>query len=190
MGSLTVLAEEALEHAKALDEYLVAQGLPSTSFENDSLADLPLDLIHHRNGLINSSQTLKQLAQGPATVLLELGWACTNEISLGAIYDHQLAEAVPLDGSTTFADIARVTGQLSEDLVERLLRHAMNDHVFTEDPPGFIRHTASSRLLAIDSTLNDLVGFRMTETWQVWSFHSVASLLRPWEMFFKDVLLG
>lgn len=129
-----------------------------------------------RDGLINSSQTLKQLAQGPATILTELGWTCTNEISLGAIYDYQLAKAVPLDGSATFAEIARASGQLSEDLVERLLRHAMGNHIFTEDPLGSVKHTASSRLLATDSGLNDLIGFRLRETWQVCS---VCGLIAP-----------
>ena len=108
MKSLTALAEEALEHAKALDAYLAFQGLPSTSFEVDSLTTLLLHLSEHRDGLINSSQTLKQLAQGPATILSELGWTCTNEISLGAIYDYQLAKAVPLDGSAT---LQRLRGQ-------------------------------------------------------------------------------
>ena len=167
MASLTALAEEALEHAKALDAYLASQNLPSTSFEVDSLATLPLDLIQHRDGLINSCQILKQLAQGPAGVLTELGWACTDEISLGAIYDYQLARAVPLDGSATFAEIAQASGQLSEDLIERLLRHAMGNHIFTEDPPAFVKHSASSRVVAIDSELNDLIGFRLRETWQV-----------------------
>ena len=167
MTSLTALAEEALQHAKVLDAYLESHNLPPTSFENDSLADLPLELGKHRDGLINSSQTLKQLAQGPATVLVELGWACTNEISLGAIYDYQLAKAVPLDGTATFAEIAQVSGGLSEDLVERLLRHAMGNHVFTEDSPEFVKHTASSRLLATDAELNDLVGYWMRDLWQV-----------------------
>ena len=185
MTSLTSLAEEALEHAKALDAYLASQALPSTSFEVDSLATLPLDLTHHRDGLINSSQALKQLAQGPSGVLTELVWACTDEISLGAIYDYQLAKVVPLEGSATFAEIARASGRLSEDLVERFLRHAMGNHIFTEDPPGFVKHTASSRLLATDPELNDLIGFRLRESWQVSSiyglvhfFHAAAIIKR------------
>ena len=109
-------------------------------------------------------------------VFTELGWACTDEISLGAIYDYQLAKAVSLDSSTTFAEIVRASGHLSEDLIERLLRHAMGNHIFTEDPPGFVKHTASSRLLVIDSELNDLIGFRLRETWQVCSVCGLIAL--------------
>ena len=173
MSSLTALAEEALKHAKALDAYLASKNLPSTTFQIDSLKNLPIHLSPHRDGLINTSQTLKQLAQGPATVLAEMGWACTDEISLGAIYDYQLAKAVPLDGSATFAEISQASGHLSEDLVERLLRHAMGNHIFTEDSRGFVKHTASSRLLVTDAEMNDLVGFRLREVWQVshlWSY--------------------
>ena len=171
MASLTSLAEEALEHAKKLDAYLESQRIPFTSFKHDSLTSLPPDLSPHRQGLINTAQTLKQLAQGPSGVLNEMVWACADEVSLGIIYDYQLAKHVPLDGSISFAELAKASG-LSEALVERFLRHAMVSHIFTEDPPGQILHTASSHLLATNPDANDSVGMHLRELWPAaWKTH-------------------
>lgn len=72
MPSLTELAEEILANAKRLDAHLDSRGLPSTSFEKDTLTDLPLDLGRTRDALIDSTQTLKRLALGPAGVYTEI----------------------------------------------------------------------------------------------------------------------
>ena len=86
-------------------------------------------------------------------------------MSLGAINDFNLADCVPLDGAASFAQIARESG-LSERLVERFIRHAMGNHIFTESPPGHVCHTASSRLLATDPYLKDAVAMMVKEIWQ------------------------
>lgn len=72
MGSLTSLAEEILANAKRLDQYLSSQNLISTSFDHDSLGDLPPELESTRKALINSTQTLKQLSQGPIGSSMEI----------------------------------------------------------------------------------------------------------------------
>lgn len=72
MPSLTELAEEILINAKCLDAYLDSKGLSSTSFEEDTLGDLPLDLEKTRNALVDSTQALKRLALGPAGVYTEI----------------------------------------------------------------------------------------------------------------------
>lgn len=165
MASLTALAEEALKQAKLLDAYVAAQGRPLTSFAEDTLTSLPPDLAETREALVNSTQTLKRLALGPVGVLTEIMWACTDQVSLGAINDFNLADCVPLDGSATFAQIAEKS-ELPERLVERFIRHAMGNHIFTEHPPGLVCHTASSRLLATDPYLKDTVAMMVKEIWQ------------------------
>ncbi|CAF9943820.1 MAG: hypothetical protein ALECFALPRED_001439 [Alectoria fallacina] len=164
MASLTALAEDALKQAKLLDAYVAAQGRPNTSFNGDTLTNLPPDLVEAREALVNSTQTLKRLALGPVGVLTEIMWAFSDEISLGAINDFSLADCVPLDGSATLAQIAAKSG-LSERLVERFMRHAMGNHIFTENPPGQVRHTASSRLLATDPYLKDTIAMMVKEIW-------------------------
>lgn len=64
---------------------------------------------------------------------------------------------VPLEGSTTFSAIAQAAG-LSESLVERVMRHAMANAIFTETTPGQVMHTAASRALALDADLRAAVG--------------------------------
>ena len=72
MASLTSLAEEILANAKRLDQHLSSQHLASTSFDHDNLADLPSELESTRKALINSTQTLKQLSQGPIGSSMEI----------------------------------------------------------------------------------------------------------------------
>ncbi|PQE07738.1 O-methyltransferase family 2 protein [Rutstroemia sp. NJR-2017a BVV2] len=83
--------------------------------------------------------------------------AYVDELALHAIYHYKLAQAVPLSGSTTFAEIAQAS-HLREDLVERFIRQAMCSHIFTEDAPGQVRHTSASRLLATNPDAHDAVG--------------------------------
>ena len=72
MGSLTALAEELLANAKRLDQHLLSQKLPSTTFDNDTLGDLPPEMESARKTLIDLSQDLKQLSQGPVGSSMEL----------------------------------------------------------------------------------------------------------------------
>ena len=77
MPSLTSLAEEVLINAKRLDEHLAAQKQPSPSFDHDAWVNLSPQLESARDALIDSTHTLKQLAQGPVRattdILLNVG---------------------------------------------------------------------------------------------------------------------
>ena len=84
-------------------------------------------------------------------------------LPLRVIYHYKLAHAVPLEGSATYAEIARQSG-LREDLVFRFVRAAMSNHIFDEDPAtGHVRHTAVSRLLATNSGFADGIGVQIEE---------------------------
>ena len=72
MPSLTSLAEKALESAKKLDAHLEQRGLPYTSFEDDTLRDMPQELRAERDVLVDSSHTLKRLALGTDGLYWEL----------------------------------------------------------------------------------------------------------------------
>ena len=61
--------------AKQLDEYLASQGRSDTSFAEDTLFDLPPNLIDARDNLINVTQTLNRLALGPVGLLLDIMWS-------------------------------------------------------------------------------------------------------------------
>ena len=72
MGPLTSLAEEILENAKRLDQHLSSSHLEPASFDNDSLVELPPELEATRKTLIDATQTLKQLSQGPVGTSMEI----------------------------------------------------------------------------------------------------------------------
>jgi hypothetical protein len=69
-----------------------------------------------------------------------------DQFSLRGVYTYRLVDYVyvPLEGSTMFSAIALAAG-LSESLVERVMRHAMANAIFTETTPGQVTHTAASR---------------------------------------------
>ncbi|KAL8894384.1 MAG: hypothetical protein Q9207_008508, partial [Kuettlingeria erythrocarpa] len=72
MSTFTSLAEDILTSAKRLDAHLASQGRPPSSFDEDTLGgDLPPDMEATRNHLIDTTQTLKQLAQGPHDSTME-----------------------------------------------------------------------------------------------------------------------
>lgn len=72
MASLTSIAESILVDAKRLDEYTTSKGLGYSTFEKDTLDNLPDDLEDCRKSLVDSTQKLKQLAHGPVGLLLEV----------------------------------------------------------------------------------------------------------------------
>ena len=72
MASLTSLAEEALAQAKKIDAYCLSEGRPLTSFDSDTLNDLPPEISAARDGLVNSSHTMKRLALRPLGVITEI----------------------------------------------------------------------------------------------------------------------
>lgn len=78
-------------------------------------------------------------------------------MSLRAIYRFRVAQHVPLDNTISFTDLAKACN-INENVLTRLLRHAMVFHLFHEPQVGFVAHTIDSRLLATDSDFFDAVG--------------------------------
>jgi hypothetical protein len=64
---------------------------------------------------------------------------------------------VPAGGRVRYEDIAKVTG-LEEQMIRRLLRHAMALRIFHEPEPGMVAHTQASKLL-IRSEVNAFMSF-------------------------------
>lgn len=87
----------------------------------------------------------------------------TDALGLRVVYRYKLANAVPLDGTASYAEIAAASG-LREDLCRRFIRLAMGSHIFTEDvDTQRVRHTASSRRLATDPGFSDAVGLEIDD---------------------------
>lgn len=70
---------------------------------------------------------------------------------------------VPAGGKTSFAEIAKQTG-LTEQLVGRILRHAMTMRIFHEPEPGIVAHTRASKILT-DPLTNNWLRVGTEEMW-------------------------
>jgi hypothetical protein len=71
---------------------------------------------------------------------------------------------VPLDGSLSYAELAEGVN-LPEALVRRILRHAMTNHIFAENPlgSGHIVHTSTSAFVARNPIYKSWIGHNLEE---------------------------
>lgn len=94
-----------------------------------------------------------------------------NSLSLQAIWEFKVHEAVPLDGIISYEDLTARVVALNNGLpipmlnLRRLLRHAMTNRLFCEPQAGFVAHTRSSRILLEDERMNSWVGFMTRDLW-------------------------
>jgi hypothetical protein len=181
MPTLTELAQNILDSARALDEYTASQGLEPTSVTQHTLPTLSGDLEVARKKLVDSATELKALVQGPIGQLYDVLFAVscadrysphpfyttnsfqfTDLMSIRFIYRHNVPHHVPLEGDISISDLAEKT-QLDPIHLRRYLQHTMMYRVFTESRPGFVAHSAASRLLSTDAAALDTVGFLVEE---------------------------
>lgn len=65
-----------------------------------------------------------------------------------------MQDFVPLDGSTTYTEIAKAIGKgVPSSLIERVVQHAISFGLFQEDQQGNVSHNAVSSLLVTDPDL-------------------------------------
>ena len=83
---------------------------------------------------------------------------------MGFINRFNLAKRVPLNGEITFADLAASVGVACAALTS-ILRLAIANRVFKEPRPGFIAHSAVSRLIAEDGRVADWIGAAVGDIW-------------------------
>ncbi|CEN59742.1 hypothetical protein ASPCAL02186 [Aspergillus calidoustus] len=162
MPTLTELAQKILDSARALDEYTASQGLEPTSLTQHTLPTLSGDLEVARKKLVDSATELKALVQGPIGQLYDVLFAFTDLMSIRFIYRHNVPHHVPLEGDISISDLADKT-KLDPIRLRRYLQHTIMYHVFTESRPGFVAHSAASRLLSTDPAALDTVGFLVEE---------------------------
>src|SRR3569833_369438 len=70
--------------------------------------------------------------------------------------------AVPLNGSITYAELAKKTN-VSEPVVRRLLRHAMTSRFFAPAPDDSVRHSANSAQVARTPLLKSWIAHNCQE---------------------------
>lgn len=93
----------------------------------------------------------------------------SNFAPLAAIYRFKIASFVPTEGDIPFVDLADNCGLLENDL-KRIIRYAAVHHrVFKETRPGFVAHTAASKLLSENEKIGDIMGLTFAECWPAYS---------------------
>lgn len=65
----------------------------------------------------------------------------------GIIGRFSIAQKIPMKGEISYADLATTIG-VSESVLTHVLRYAIAFRIFSEKRPGYISHSASSRVLA------------------------------------------
>ncbi|ODA80852.1 hypothetical protein RJ55_03812 [Drechmeria coniospora] len=168
VGRLTTLSRAIEEKTKILADSLEAKGLGAPSFHPDGLADFPSaqlgpEAVQARADIISMTQELHDLALGPRESLKALSWDNVSFVSLQAICEFKLADAVPREGSISYVELAtKVRKQSSVDVpyydLRRILRLAMLNNLFTEPKPDHVAHNRSSLLLLEDENLANWLG--------------------------------
>ncbi|KAK6860651.1 hypothetical protein PG995_004287 [Apiospora arundinis] len=97
--------------------------------------------------LAEASRELEQLVLGPRQTLGMMGLSIHDASTLGVIVNFNIPDIVPLEGLISFSELSAQCG-LDEDRLTRILRYAMINHIFREEPAGHVCHTPLSTHLA------------------------------------------
>ncbi len=164
---LSQLVDEISSNTKIIVDYLKQNNLPQPSFDpNGPTSPIPEDeeeVSAARAAVIEATRTLHTLAVGPGETTRFL---CFNELCmLGALQvlcRFEVPQNVPTDGEISYSGLASKTG-LSEALLPRFVRMAAANYYFAEPRPGFVAHTAFSKILALEEGMRACVWFRHAE---------------------------
>ncbi|KJZ71732.1 hypothetical protein HIM_08874 [Hirsutella minnesotensis 3608] len=145
-----------------IDEILTIQGIESPSFREDAPVCFPKEACDARDAVLDATAELYDLLLEPMTSIYKHG-GHNNSICLQAVSRFHIASLVPPGGQISFAEIARQIG-LGEQIVRRVLRHAMTMRIFHEPEPGMVAHTKSSKTLR-NPVMNDWIKCGTHEMW-------------------------
>ncbi|KAG5754346.1 hypothetical protein H9Q69_011785 [Fusarium xylarioides] len=154
------LARKITEETEKLDGYFKANGLQDLGFDVNAPGDLPRlpdDIQKSRIEISSATKQLEFLVRGPRETVRWGIWSYLDTLSLQILTSYGIPNLVPLEGSIALAELQSKTG-LDRINLARALRHAMTNKIFQESTPGFIAHTAASKMLAQDASLQAWVG--------------------------------
>ncbi|KAL7622165.1 hypothetical protein AAE478_007668 [Parahypoxylon ruwenzoriense] len=173
------LAATVATHTHRIDKYLSEKGLPTPSFDADGPKDLglPPDIEQSRSLVLEASQELNDLLQGPRDLLFN--HQHNQLLYLKFISHFDISHKVPLDGEITYADLAAAVGVDCAALC-RILRLGIAYRVFREPRPGVIAHSAASRQIAEDANVADWVGANVDDMWP--AAERVVDALAKWPL--------
>lgn len=164
--SFTELAKAILKDAENLDNYISANNLPKPSFDVDGPVRIPYSTPEANESLstlLANTHKLSYLAQGPiAPWTGTMNGAAGDTMTIATIYHFQIANHVPIEGKAAFEEVAQKSGMSLRDF-SMVVRYAMTNFIFCEPTPGFIAHTASSKVLAENKLVKALTAMGANE---------------------------
>ncbi|OTA94552.1 hypothetical protein M434DRAFT_10624 [Hypoxylon sp. CO27-5] len=162
--TLNSLAAKITELSETFTRYLKENNVPKPTFAADSptsYSNLSAEIFMTRQHLLDALTDMWYLTQGPSESIFNyVHNALPDAAALNVLNYFDFWSAVPLDGSASYAEIAQRVS-LPEDVVKRILKHAVSLRIFEETEPGKsssrIRHNSRSAALARSSGLRALV---------------------------------
>jgi hypothetical protein len=130
-SSLIALAATITRETETLNKYLIANNLPSPSFDVSTPANFPKlspEAKKAREEIIRATLELRDLVVGPEDTIRWTAFDNNKMVPLHAIYKYGIAQAVPVGGRIGYKELSEKTG-LDEVNLRRFLRHAMTDRV-------------------------------------------------------------
>lgn len=146
--SLKELASIINAQTSKISDFVEKNGLPPISFGVDGMRDRGFlgnpELIVANMALIQAATDLLQLALGPQDYLTNVGLTLsTDMVVLDALNAYNLYDAVPLDGSITYAELSAKCN-FPEGRLRRILKHAFVNGIFWGPTPDTVAHTGTS----------------------------------------------
>ncbi|KAI1448983.1 S-adenosyl-L-methionine-dependent methyltransferase [Annulohypoxylon stygium] len=166
-SQMIALAEKISTETAKVEAYFNEHGLQTPSFDVDAPSDFPQmpdDISRSRREVIHATKELQDLMVGPRESVRWMAWNFIDTQSLQLLNHYEIAKLVPIDGSITLSQLQSQT-TLDATNLSRLLRHGMVNHLFQEPSPGVIMHTAASRLLVEDESLQSWVAFNTKDVY-------------------------
>ncbi|KAJ5318241.1 O-methyltransferase family 2 [Penicillium atrosanguineum] len=162
MGSLNIcqsarLVDIITDNTTKIEAYRQERGLCPLSLGPDASLDVkyPPHVEQCRRALIDASLELGDLATGPLELRLVPGWAVMTMFGVTQfICNFDIAPRVPLTGDVSYESLSK-TVNVSASVLRQVLRAGMPYHMFYEPRPGYVAHTATTKVMAREPLITD-----------------------------------
>ncbi|KAH7304182.1 S-adenosyl-L-methionine-dependent methyltransferase [Stachybotrys elegans] len=160
--TIVQLAERITTSVAELQACLSAQGLESPSFAENSPPELPSEVHHLRDKVLDATAELHEVLLEPLMLIYKFA-GVSNVVSIDSIVRFKILDMIPSGGQVSFDEIADKTN-LDKRLIRRLLRHAITMRILAEPEPDMVSHTKTSKFLAIPY-ISAWATFESHDTW-------------------------
>ncbi|KAF2731201.1 hypothetical protein EJ04DRAFT_567023 [Polyplosphaeria fusca] len=142
---------------------LVQSESPLPFFDAKSEFSLPEALFQARDAIIDATDELGDILLPPSSLIHRYGGA-NDLVCIQAIARWYIPDKVPLDDhGISYADLAAQL-PIDEQMVRRLIRHAVTMRIFAEHEPGVVTHTLASSAMR-EPSLRAMMHAGSREVW-------------------------